>query len=137
MMYKCIEIPGMNDVYLLGILLALLLVWLYFHFFGKPDPKGEGNNTQNENNDPTNPGDYSNLLPDNPNVIPPIDTTRVIVDPEDPGRRRVFSDKVNIALNKGVNALSFAQKLHDQYAEDLKIVYCDTVIKLMQVETRW
>ncbi|MBO7141891.1 MAG: S8 family serine peptidase [Bacteroidales bacterium] len=121
--------------FLLGILLALLLVWLYFHFFGKPDPKDEGNNTHNENNDPTNPGDYSNLLPDNPNVIPPIDTTRVIVDPEDPGRRRVFSDKVNIALNKGVNALSFAQKLHDQYAEDLKIVYCDTVIKLMQVET--
>ncbi|MBO4371387.1 MAG: S8 family serine peptidase [Bacteroidales bacterium] len=121
--------------FLLGLLLALLLVWLYFHFFGKPDPKDEGNNTHNENNDPTNPGDYSNLLPDNPNVIPPIDTTRVIVDPEDPGRRRVFSDKVNIALNKGVNALLFAQKLHDQYAEDLKIVYCDTVIKLMQVET--
>ena len=121
--------------FLLGILLALLIVWLYFHFFGKPDPKDEGNNNQNENNDPTNPGDYTNILPENPNIIPPIDTTRVIVDPEDPGRRRVFSDKVNIALNKGVNALQFAQKLHDQYAEDLKIVYCDTVIKLMQVET--
>ncbi len=120
--------------FLLGLLLALLLVWLYFFFFGKPDPQDK-NNTRNENNDPTNPGDYSNLLPDNPNVIPPIDTTRVIIDPEDPGRRRVFSDKVNIALNKGVNPLQFAQKLHDRYAEDLKIVYCDTVIKLMQVET--
>ncbi len=121
--------------FLLGLLLALLLVWLYFHFFGKPDPKDEGNNNQTENNDPTNPGDYTNILPENPNIIPPIDTTRVIVDPDDPGQRRVFSDKVNIALNKGVNPLTFAQKLHDQYAEELKIVYCDTVIKLMQVET--
>lgn len=122
--------------FLFGLLLALLLVWLYFHFFGKPDPKD--NTTDNNNpgqNDPRTPGDYTNILPENPNVIPPIDTTRIIVDPDDPGQRRVFSDKVNIALNKGVNAMAFAQKLYDQYAEQLKIVYCDTVIKLMQVET--
>lgn len=68
-------------------------------------------------------------------IIPPIDTTKIIVDTTDPGKRKVFSDKVNLALNRGEDMETFAKYLHDNYADDLEIVYYDTTIMLMQVET--
>ncbi|MBR6279248.1 MAG: S8 family serine peptidase [Bacteroidales bacterium] len=75
------------------------------------------------------------ILPEDPNVIPPVDESKIITDPEDPGKRKIFSDKVNIAIAKGVNLEDFAISLHQAYGENLKIVYYDTVINLMQVQT--
>ncbi|MBR4441012.1 MAG: S8 family serine peptidase, partial [Bacteroidales bacterium] len=124
--------------FIFGLLLALLLVWLYFMFFGDKDKDKDNNADNNQTEKPIdNPTaeDLADILPENPNIVPPIDTTRIIVDPDDPGQRRIFSDKVNIALKKGENILRFAQMIHQQYQEHLKIVYYDTAILLMQVET--
>ena len=100
--------------FLLGMLfmgIIALLIWLFFF--------------RNEKD---------NYLPDNQGKIPPIDTTGVIEDPDN-GNRKIFNDKVNIALAKGTDPEAFAKTLYETYADDLKIVYCDTAIKLLQVET--
>ena len=68
-------------------------------------------------------------------VIPPVDTAKIVIDTTDPGKRKVFSDKVNLALNRGEDMETFAKYLHDNYSDDLEIVYFDTAIMLMQVET--
>ncbi|MCQ2973800.1 MAG: S8 family serine peptidase [Bacteroidales bacterium] len=115
--------------FLLGVLITVIIVLLLWFLLGKDD------NNNNNNNANNNDGNKSEYLPDNPGIVPPIDTTRVIVDPDDPGQRLIFSDKVNIALKKGSDINNFANILHQQYENKLQIVYYDTAILLMQVET--
>ncbi len=73
-------------------------------------------------------------FPDEPYVVPPIDTTKIVVDPDDPGQRRILSDKVNVALSKGADLREFARDLHEKYRGNINVVYYDTVINLMQVQ---
>ena len=75
------------------------------------------------------------ILPDNPTIVPPVDTTKVIVEPDDPGKRKVFSDKVNVAIAKGVSIEDFAVSLHERYRDSIRIVYYDTAINLLQIQT--
>lgn len=79
--------------------------------------------------------DNNHGLPPEHAVLPPIDTTQVGVDPEDPAKRKIFTDKLNIALNKDVDFMAFAKKLDESYSDNLEVVYYDTVIKLLQVKT--
>jgi len=77
----------------------------------------------------------NNLLPDEANVLPPIDTTQLGTDPDDPTNRPIFTNKVNVALAKDADILAFAEKLNDEYKNELEIVYYDTTINLIQVQT--
>jgi len=77
----------------------------------------------------------NSLLPENPNVLPPIDTTQIGVDPNDPSKRPIFTNKVNVALAKDADILAFAEKLNDKYKDELEIVYYDTTINLIQIQT--
>ena len=74
-------------------------------------------------------------LPPENGVLPPVDTTKRGVDPDDPARRVIFIDKLNVALAKGIKISDFAKKLHEKYPEDLEIVYYDTLLNLLQVKT--
>lgn len=112
--------------FLLG---ALVTAILFFVWKGCNDDNN-GNNPNNQHN-----ADNSDFqIPDNPYVVPPIDTTKIIVDPDDPGRRRILSDKVNVALAKGADVMQFATQLHDKYNDATSIVFCDTTIKLLQIQ---
>ena len=116
--------------FILGILFALLVVFILR--FCKNEPRQV---TDNENTDLHDETPIEEILPENPTIIPPVDTAKLVVDPEDPGQRKIFSDKVNIAVAKGVKLEDFARSLHEAYKENLKIVYYDTAINLLQVQT--
>lgn len=92
-----------------------------------------GNDDYNNGGNGGNTGDYSYIV-DEPDVIPPVDTSKIVTDPDDPGNRKILSDKVNVALAKGVNLFDFAHELHGMYPDKIKVVYWDTVINLMQIQ---
>ena len=113
--------------FLLGVLVAAIVFFVW---------KGCSDNVDNNGNNPNNQqnADVPELpIHDNP-VVPPIDTTKIVVDPDDPGKRRILSDKVNVALAKGADVEEFARQLHDKYRDETSIVFCDTTIKLLQIQ---
>ena len=113
--------------FLLGVLVAAIVFFVW---------KGCSDNVNNNGDNPNNQqnADVPELpIRDNP-VVPPIDTTKIVVDPDDPGKRRILSDKVNVALAKGADVEEFARQLHDKYRDETSIVFCDTTIKLLQIQ---
>ncbi len=74
-------------------------------------------------------------LPDEPGILPPLDTTQVGVDPDDPSKRPIFTNKVNVALDKDIDIVVFAKKLNDEHKDELEIVFYDTTINLIQIQT--
>lgn len=115
--------------FLLGALVAAICFFVW---------KGCSNDKNNPGDNPDNQHNADNNqnvnIPDNPYVVPPIDTTKIVIDPDDPGRRRILSDKVNVALAKGADVMDFAGQLSAKYNDLVNIVYCDTTIKLLQVQ---
>jgi len=77
----------------------------------------------------------NNALPDEAGVLPPIDTTQLGVDPDDPSQKPIFTNKVNVALKKDADLIAFAEKLKDDYKKYLEVVYYDTTINLLQIQT--
>jgi len=73
-------------------------------------------------------------LPDNPNVIVPIDTTKIISDPD--SVRSIISDRINIALQgENRNIDEFAKQFKDIYSEEsYKIIYYDTLTYRIQIQ---
>lgn len=98
----------------LGALIMLILLLLFYFFFLK---------------------NYNPNIPEHGGNIPPVDTTQNGIDPNDPAKRIIQTNKLNIALIKNANAVSFMKEIDNLYSSDLKIVYCDTVINLLQVQT--
>ena len=126
--------------FLLGVLVALVVMFVYKGCSNDTDGNtvigdnnGHNRDHNNDYNNGGNTGNYSYIV-DEPDVIPPVDTTKIVVDPDDPGKRKILSDKVNVALAKGINLIDFAHELHGLYPEEIKVVYWDTVINLMQVQ---
>lgn len=113
--------------FLLGVLVATIVFFVW---------KGCSDDVDNNRDNPNN--QHNAVVPDIPihenPVVPPIDTTKVIVDPEDPGKRRILSDKVNVALAKGADVMEFANQLHEKYRNETSIVFCDTAIRLLQIQ---
>ncbi len=101
---------------LIGALIMFLLLFLIWFFFLK------------------NPAQQT-YLPPTPGVLPPVDTTETGIDPDDPTKRKIFTNKLNVALNKGADINSFAKTIGEKYADNLEIVYYDTVINLLQLKT--
>ncbi|MBU0765440.1 MAG: S8 family serine peptidase [Bacteroidetes bacterium] len=102
---------------LLGLLgLLILLLILYLLFFGGCSRKS--------------------YLPDQPGIVPPIDTTKIINDPDDPLNREIIANRLNIALtdeNADLNA--FVNKLKEVYpGDDYTIIYYDTLTNRIQLE---
>lgn len=120
--------------FILGALL-MLIIFLILRSCENNNTNGTANqdDRNHENNHDATP--ITEILPEEPGVIPPMDTTKIIVDPEDPGQRKVFSDQVNIAVAKGVNMEDFARSLHSAFKDNLRITYYDTAINLLQVQT--
>ena len=114
--------------FLLGVLVAAIVFFVW---------KGCSKDVDNHGDNPNNQHEADNnqfQIPDNPYVVPPIDTTKIVIDPDDPGKRRILSDKVNVALAKGADVMVFADQLHQKYPNETSIVFCDTTIKLLQIQ---
>ena len=68
-------------------------------------------------------------------VLPPVDTTQTGYDEDDPGKKKIFTNKVNIALEKEANLMNFITQLAKKYPDDIKVVYYDSLINLLQIQT--
>ena len=75
------------------------------------------------------------ILPDEHGVLPPIDSTKTGVDPDDPAKRKIFIDRVNVALVKDADMEAFGRKINEKFADEIEIVYYDTTIRLLQIQT--
>ncbi len=75
-----------------------------------------------------------NTLPEQ-GIVPPIDTTQVGIDPDDPAKRKILVDKINVALSKEADLKAFSDKLIAKYSGNLEITYYDTLINLLQLKT--
>lgn len=98
------------------LLLFLLIVTLLFTFF----------RTHVEVNVPTS--SLPDLIP-----LPPIDTTQIITDPNDPARRKIIGNRLNVALDKGTNLKNFLNKTNSRYP-GLTAVFSDIDTRLIQYE---
>jgi subtilisin family serine protease len=137
---------------LLLLLLLLLLCWLLrccsgnavapipYPIADKPwihdDPQSGGGGIYNPG-DPYNPvptpPEYSDVLPPNQGVLPPIDTTKIIRDPENPA---IIGNRLNVLMeNEDKSIMDLAKNFKVKYPDNkYKVVYYDDVVKRMQIE---
>ncbi len=117
--------------FILGALLMLALLLLLRGCDGcnqpPQQPGGDSNARPPYDNQPGDP------FFDTIRQVPPVDTTKIIHDPDTPGDRPILSNAVNIALDKGVDTKDFIMRLSDMYPGNVEVVYADTTVKLLQV----
>lgn len=81
-----------------------------------------------------NKGAASDILPETPNQIVPIDSANLVKDPDNV--RQIVSNRINVALtgtNKDMEA--FAKEFKKNYSSDAyKIIYYDTATHRLQLE---
>lgn len=74
------------------------------------------------------------VFPENPNVLKPIDTTKIII-PDDPLKRPIISNLINVYLQDTTDLKSFSKKVINAYIQDsLKVTYFAEAYKRIQFE---
>lgn len=138
---------------LLLLLIILLLSWLFrgcnnntVHSIPSPihekpwvkdDPRvRDGGGIYDPGNPYTaqpTPPEYSNVLPPNQGVLPPLDTNNII---REPGAPVIINNLLNILMeNEDKSILDLAKVFKEKYPDDkYKVVYYDDVVKRMQIE---
>ncbi len=73
-------------------------------------------------------------LPDRPNIIVPIDTTKIVSDPD--SIRKIVSNRCNVALiGENTDIVEFAKQFKKAYpSDDYSIIYYDTMTYSLQIE---
>ncbi|MEI7584464.1 S8 family serine peptidase [Runella sp.] len=75
------------------------------------------------------------VLPPDPSVFVPIDPAKIIEKPNDPFRRQIVGNRLNIYLDKAVQLEKFANKLIVENRQDsLQIIYYEPVYNLLQLQ---
>jgi len=117
--------------FLLGALLMLIIFLILRGCGGCNEPNPVADN--NHGNTPQRPDQPGDPFFDTIRQVPPVDTTKIIHDPDVPGERPILSNAVNIALDKGVDTKAFIISLSEKYPDHVEVVYADTTVKLLQV----
>jgi subtilisin family serine protease len=143
--------------WLLWFLLILLLIWFLLWLFRScnetkvnpiPSPIHEKPWVKDDPNvgnrggiyDPGNPyetvptpPEYTDVLPPNQGVMPPVDTSEVI---RKPGTPVIVGNRLNILMeNEDKSIMDLAKDFKQKYpSEKYKVVYYDDVVKRMQIE---
>ena len=105
--------------WLLGILLIASIITIIFLLFG----------------DDRSSNKLSQILPEKPNVLPPIDTTKIIIDEDDPLKQKIISNRLNIYLSPGTDTKTFAEQLKQRYTDsEVKIVYYTSSSNKLMIE---
>ncbi|MCQ2249855.1 MAG: S8 family serine peptidase [Bacteroidales bacterium] len=122
--------------FVLGALLMLILLLILRGCSGCNDdvPASDNNGNHNGGATPDRPYDGpGDPFFDTIRQVPPVDTTKIIHDPDVPGDRPILSNAVNIALDKGVDTKQFIISLSHKYPDHVEVVFADTTVKLLQV----
>ncbi|WP_367391335.1 S8 family serine peptidase [Lewinella sp. LCG006] len=108
-------------VWILGGLLLLALLLIFSLFWRKDDQRL------------LSPIDT--ILPEQPDVLPPIDTTKIIIDEEDPLKQVIVANRLNIYLVPNTDLPSFSQQLKNIYpSPEIKIVYYTEAANRLMLE---
>lgn len=74
------------------------------------------------------------VFPENPNVLRPIDSTKIII-PDDPLKRPVLSNLLNVYVQDTTDLKSFSQEVINTYSNDsLSVTYYADAYKRVQFE---
>jgi subtilisin family serine protease len=79
------------------------------------------------------PPEYSDVLPPHRGTLPPIDTTKIIRDPNNPA---IIGNRLNVLMeNENKSIMDLAKDFKAKYPDDkYRVVYYDDVVKRMQIE---
>ncbi|WP_143569834.1 S8 family peptidase [Tenacibaculum agarivorans] len=111
--------------FIIGVLLVLLVLMLLRHC-NTPN-KFWGDNTSYEYR-------VIPIFPDKPNLLRPIDTTKIII-PDDPIKRPIISNLLNVYVQDTIDLKQFAAKVIDKYSTDsLLVTYYADAYKRIQFE---
>ena len=115
---KSPERKGKKFHWILWGILPLLLMLIFWHF-----------------NQESSRAQLESFLPEEPNVLPPIDTSFIIIDENNPLKPKLISNRLNIYLTQGTDLEDFAQKLVEKYKEKfIEIVYYSPLTNKLMVE---
>lgn len=111
-----------NNKLLVGILGSLLLLALLaIVYLLNTDPQGDT--------------PISNILPNKPDILPPIDTTKITIDKDDPLQQKIISNRLNIYLSTGTNIETFAKLFKEKYTnDDINIIYYTAAANRLMIE---
>lgn len=74
------------------------------------------------------------IFPDKPNVLKPIDTTKIII-PDDPLKRPILSNLLNVYVQDTTNLKQFSEALINTYIDDsISVTYFADAYKRVQFE---
>lgn len=74
-------------------------------------------------------------IPDEPARFKPIDPEKIIPNPDDPYKRRIVSNRLNMVVTKETNVEKFNDEFIEKHRKDhIGIAYYDTLIKYIQLE---
>ncbi len=112
-----------SDVSWLWLLLAVISILLLILLFKTCNPANKFySNSQNQNNVLIIKRPYP-AYPDKPNQLHPIDTAQIII-PDDPLRRPILANILNVYLQDTVTLLNFSKKVISKYESDkIKVTY--------------
>lgn len=78
---------------------------------------------------------FSLNLPDIPMKFKPIDPGKIITNPDDPYKRKIISDRLNLVIKREVDVEKFAFKfLKDHKDDNIKVIFYDTLIRYVQLQ---
>lgn len=74
-------------------------------------------------------------IPDTPGKLKPIDPEKIIPNPDDPYKRRIVSNRLNIVVTKETDVEEFNKAFTNAHKDDaINIAYYDTLIRYIQLE---
>lgn len=122
-----------SDVSWLWLLLAVISILLLILLFKTCNPANKFySNSQNQNNVLIIKRPYP-AYPDKPNLLHPIDTAQIII-PDDPLRRPILANILNVYLQDTVTLLNFSKKVISKYESDkIKVTYFADEYKRIQL----
>ncbi|MCH2043336.1 MAG: S8 family serine peptidase, partial [Saprospiraceae bacterium] len=110
-------------LWLLWLLLGTAAIIYLIYILLNANPVASDSNTNNP------------ILPPNPGEIPAIDTSQIVEDTDDPLKRKILANRLNLYLAKDANLQEFAKQFKAKYTDaQYKVVYYNPQIKKLQIE---
>lgn len=76
------------------------------------------------------------ILPKKEGIVAPIEPQKIISNPNDPLKRKIVSDRLNVIIKPNYSIKEFAEKFVDEHKEDAKVIYWNERLRQLQFELK-
>lgn len=115
------------------IALALFILLLFCLFFRCCNTANISHS--NSSDKPDNLTHTSPVFPSEPGRLPPVDTSQIEINPDDPLKREIVQDKLNVYLDDTIKASAFVDRLRaDRPSDSVTAVYYAEVYNRVQLQ---